>query len=271
MEAFLAKLEGGIQFMADYTAVTWQYNKGSEGTPDWTGAAMASGGSGNGLNEMRFADTGAGAGNIASASWPLMNRPASASTVKEAWIYTSSDNSGGVKVATYPTVPSTNNNGRVFRISFSNDGSPVTTMNLTAYADSNHSQPVLGQQTTGTGAGGPIINGQVTDTSNTAYLKGQVYGNGLDSSNNQQTPGANSLTVAITATDGTNGAVSPSGAAWITAPWQSMQGNLQYIAQSAVIASKVAFFWYVSLVLYTGPNMLTGYMTFVINLSYNFA
>ena len=46
--------------MADY-AVTLEYNKGSDGTPDWTGTALSTDGT-SGANELRWCKAGDGGG-----------------------------------------------------------------------------------------------------------------------------------------------------------------------------------------------------------------
>src|SRR5690348_11583178 len=79
----------GAIFMADFSTFNLQYNKGSDGTPDWSGTAIAFGGV-SGANEIRFVNSGLGATtSTASASWPLVTKPSSGTaTFGQAYAFT---------------------------------------------------------------------------------------------------------------------------------------------------------------------------------------
>ena len=253
--------------MSDFSSITTQYNKNTDASPDFTGTALALGGTA-GQNELRWCAIGAGGASIASASWPYTSRPLSGTAaVGECWAYTTSDNSGGVKVATYD---GTNAKANVFRLSFSNDGTLASAPTASAFADSTHPTPSPGTQP-GTGNGSPIVNGHATDTSSTSYLKGNFYGSGLTAGGTQETPSAGTVGTTLAATSGTAGDATPSAGSWLTT-WQSLQGWTQDIKAPAIAHATTAFFWYFALVLYTGVNMATGAMAFSpITLQYTFS
>jgi len=129
--------------------------------------------------------------------------------------------------------------------------------------------------TTQTGAGGPLINGQASDTgtgtpsSSTSYVKANAYGYGVDGAGAQQTPAANSLTTPVASTDGAAGGVAPLANAWIPTHWQSLQGWIQYIV-NGIVPAQAAGQWFWSVLAYIGPNMLTGQFTWVATLQYNY-
>lgn len=234
--------------MADYTSIVIDYNTGTDASPVWTGQALAFGGT-SGANEIRWAASGAGAGNVASANWPYYVRPVSVTAVAELWAYTT--NTAGSKIATYD---GSNTASRVLRIDWDALGTLVSAPTLTAYSDSTRAAPVAGTQP-GAQSGSPMINGQTTDTSNTSYLKGNAYGNGVTAGGVQHTPSAGAAGTTLAATSGTAGAATPAATpAWLST-WQSLQGAIQYIQNGAIPQSLVAGFWYFSLALFTGPNM----------------
>lgn len=237
--------------MADYT-VTMEYNKGTDASPDWTGTALSTGGT-SGANELRFCKAGDGAGNVASASWPKFRRLASTGVVDELWAYTT--NTSGIKVATYDGTKAAS---RVLRASFDNAGTPVSVMKLSSYADSS-----LGAATPGTQPSDPstdgsgIVNGHASDTSSTAYLKGNVYGSGLTAGGSQETPSSGAAGSTLAVTSGTNGSVAPSAGAFLST-WQSLQADTQYISGPAIPQATTAFKWYLVLSLWSGPNLCLG-------------
>lgn len=215
-----------------------------------------------GANELRWA-TSAG-GTTASASWPYVNRPASVTAVAQMWAYTA--DATGSQVATYT---GDNTKANVLRFNWDNLGTYASAPSFTAYGDNTHTTPVAGQQTTATGAGGPLINGSA-DTSNTAYLKANAYGYGVDTAGVQQTPAAGAAGTTFGATVGTAGAVSPGTGAWL-ATWQSLQGGTQFIQDAVIPKALTAGFWYFTLILWAGPNLATGSLLPVISYSYSFA
>ncbi len=236
--------------MADYTC-TLQYNTGSDGTPTWTGTALSTGGSA-GANELRFCAPSAGGGSTTSANWPKFRRLASPGVVGEAWAFTS-DGSGS-KVATYD---GTNAAARVFRFDFNNAGTPVSAMKFSSYATSSLGAATPGSQPSDPASDGSgVVNGNSTDTSSTAYLKGRIYGSGLTAGGSQETPSSGSVGSAFTATDGSAGAVTPSAGAWSTS--QSLQADTQYLQGPATPQATTAFDWYFILSLWSGPNLCLG-------------
>jgi hypothetical protein len=237
--------------LADYTC-TLKYNKGSDGTPDWTGTALSAGGS-SGANELRWCNTGDGAGGTASASWPKFRRLASVGVVPELWAF--SADTTGTKVATYDGTKAAS---RVLKFAFDNAGTPVSAMKLSSYATSS-----LGAATPGTQPSDPstdgsgIVNGHATDTSSTSYLKINAYGSGLTAGGSQETPSSGAAGSTLAATSGTAGAATPSAGSWLST-WQSAQADTQYVQGPAIPQSVTAFDWYWAASLNSGPNLCLG-------------
>jgi hypothetical protein len=237
--------------MADYS-VTLEYNKGTDGTPDWTGTSLATGGT-SGANELRWCKAGDGGASTSSANWPKFRRLASVGVVDELWAFTT--NTAGLKVATYD---GTRNAARVLRFNFNNAGTAVSAMKLSSYATT-----ALGAATPGTQPADPatdgsgVVNGHTTDTSNTAYLKINAYGSGLTAAGVQETPSSGAVGTTLAATSGTAGAATPSAGAWLST-WQSAQADTQYVQGPAIPQVTTAFFWYWDPVLYSGPNLCLG-------------
>ncbi len=249
--------------MADFTTVTIDYNKGTDGTPDWTGTTIAFGGT-SGANEFRFQRTGGGGTTTtASASWPNIIKPGATAAVEE--MYAFSADATGIKVTTYDGGRTF---ARVLRFSFDALGSPASAMQFSAFQDTADTTPTPGTQTANATDGRNIINGHTTDTSNTSYLKGNAYGSGFPAAGAQETPAAGNIGTTLAVTSGTAGSVSPGAAAWL-ATWQSLQGWIQYITAPSVAKVLQAFFWYISLAMFIGPNEQTGNMVFsVLTLQY---
>ena len=237
--------------MADYT-VSIDYNQGSDGTPNWTGTTIAASGSA-GANEFRFCNTGEGAGGTASASWPKFRRLASTGVVPELWAF--SADTTGIKVATYDGTKAAS---RVLRFNFNNAGTPVSVMKFSSYATSS-----LGAATPGTQPSDPstdgsgIVNGHASDTSSTAYLKGNAYGSGLTAGGSQETPSSGAAGTTLAVTSGTAGAATPGAGAFLST-WQSLQADTEYITGPAIPQATTAFFWYVVVSLWSGPNLCLG-------------
>lgn len=237
--------------MADYT-VSMDYNKGSDGTPYWTGTTISTGGT-SGANEFRFCKAGAGAGGTGSASWPKFRRLASTGVVDELWAF--SADTTGTKVATYDGTKAAS---RVLRLNFNNAGTPVSAMKFSSYADSS-----LGAATPGTQPSDPasdgsgVVNGHASDTSSTAYLKGNAYGSGLTAGGSQETPSSGAAGSTLAVTSGTGGAATPSAGSWLST-WQSLQADTQYIQGPTTPQATTAFFWYIVLSLWSGPNLCLG-------------
>lgn len=237
--------------MADY-ACTLEYNKGSDGTPDWAGTALATGGSA-GANELRWCKAGDGGASTASASWPKFRRLASTGVVDELWAF--SADTTGLKVATYDGTKSAS---RVLRFSFDNAGTPVSVMKLSAYATSSLGAASPGTQPSDPSTDGSgIVNGHATDTSSTAYLKINAYGSGLTAGGSQETPSSGAAGTTLAVTSGTAGAATPSAASWLST-WQSAQADTQYITGPATPQATTAFKWYWVPSLWSGPNLCLG-------------
>lgn len=251
--------------MADYTLINLQYNTGSDGTPTWTGTAIALSGSA-GANELRMAlSSGSQTGSTSSGSWPYMSRPGSGTTVvNQLWAFTA--DTTGSQITTYD---GTNGKARVIRWNLDNTGNPISAMQVTCYADSTHTAPSAGTQPPGS-HNDPFTNGQSSDTSSTSYIKGNCYGSGLTAGGVQETPAAGTVGTNPGATTGSAGAATPSAGAWLTT-WQSLQGNIQYLQGPATPQTATAFNWYQTVVILIGANISTGTFTIVYDLIYTFS
>lgn len=252
--------------MSDFTTIKLQGNTGSgsagEGSGSATWSDWAFGGSA-GANELRFCASGAGGASTASANWPYYTLPGSTGVVPEAWIF--SADTTGLKVTTYD---GTTAHYLQYRINWDNTGTFASAPSFTFYSDTSHAAASPGTQP-GAQSGSPIVNGNSTDTSSTAYIKGNAYGYGVDTGGTQQTPSANAAgTLAVTS--GTAGSVSPATGAWLST-WQSLQAATQYITDAVIPKATTAGFWYFALALYSGPNMATSSgMLPVLTVSYTY-
>ena len=199
-----------------------------------------------------------------SASWPYMSRPTSGtSAVNQLWAF--STNTSGLQITTYT---GDNTKARVLRWNFSADGNPVSTMTLTCYGDSTHTNPSAGTQPPGS-HNDAFTNGHASDTSSTSYIKGACYGSGLTAGGSQETPSAGSIGSNPSATTGSAGSVASTAGAWSS--WQSLQGSLQYLTGAAIPQASTAFFWYTSLIIWIGSNISTGTFTLVYTASYSYS
>ena len=208
--------------------------------------------------------SGAGVGNIASASWPTYTRPAATGVVPECWAYLGSDNSGGLKVTTYD---GTTAHYKQFLVSWDAVGTFAGAPIISAWKDNTYPAASPGTQPS-PGDGSAIVNGHATDTSSTSYLKANAYGRGTAASGSvQDTPSANAGgTLAVTT--GTAGAVSPPVTpAWL-ATWQSLQAATQYIQDAVTPQATFAGLWYFVIALFTGPNMQGGTLVPVLGFQY---
>jgi hypothetical protein len=128
------------------------------------------------------------------------------------WAFTA--DTTGTKVATYD---GSKTNSNVLRWNWDNTGTFAAAPQFSAFGDNTHATPSAGTQP-GAQSGSSIVNGQSTDTSSTAYLKINAYGNG-----SSQAPSAGAAGTTLAVTSGTAGSVSPGSAAWLST-WQSAQG-----------------------------------------------
>lgn len=242
------------------------YNKGTDASPDWTGATIALSGS-SGANEFRMAITGGGT-SIASASWPFMSKPTSGTTAVTS-LYAYSTNTSGIQVATYT---GDNTKARVLRWNFNNAGNPVTAMQVGAFADSTHTAPSAGTQPPGSN-NDAFTNGQSSDTSSTSYIKFNLYGSGLTAGGAQETPSAGTVGTLPTATTGTAGSVTTTAGNWLNTngAWTSAQGFTQYITGVAIPQTATAFFWYMTVIFFLGSNITAGTWTPLFTLQYSYS
>jgi len=239
--------------MTDFTVLKLQINTGSGAAGEGSGSATWSDMLfGTASYEMRLCGASAGGGSIASASWPTYLRPGSTGVIPEMWGYFGSDASGGLKSTTYD---GTSAHYLQKRISWDNTGTFASAPIYSAWKDNTLPAAVPGTQP-GSGDGTAFINGQSSDTSSTSYIKANFYGQGVTSGGTQQTPSSNAGGT-LTATSGTNGAVSPGSGAWL-ATWQSLQALTQYIQNGGTPAATTAGFWYCAMAYYSGPNMTAG-------------
>jgi hypothetical protein len=238
--------------MSDYTNFYLDCNTAANdaATPVWT-TQVAPGGV-SGANEIRWCASGAGGSSTSSSNWPGFQRPASVQAVPELWACTA--NTTCAKVNTYD---GTNSNARQFRWDFDANGTPVSPFQMSAFATTALPTPTAGSQPSSPSSDGSgIVNGQASDTSSTAYLKGNAYGVGLTNGGSQQTPSAGT-TGTLAATSGTAGSVTPGASAWL-ATFQSLQGWTQYILSGDTAKATTAGYWYFVLALYSGPNLCLG-------------
>lgn len=236
--------------MADYTTIL-EGNDGTDASPTWNGSIAVNGSAG--ANEARFCKAGDGAAGTASANWPKFRRLASVGPVDELWLF--SADTTGVKTIYDGTRVS---KARVLRFNFNNTGTPVSKMKLSSYATSSLGAATPGSQPSDPATdGSPVVNGHATDTSSTAYLKGNIYGSGLTAGGTQETPAAGNVGTTLAATSGSAGAAEPSAGAWL-ATYQSLQADTQYCQGPAIPQATTAFFLYISIILYSGPNMALG-------------
>ena len=240
--------------MADYTTINTAFNSGTDASPTWN--TIAFGGSA-GANEYRFCAAAAGAAGTSSAAWPLYTRPGSATAVAEAWGF--SADTTGIKIL----YAGNNAYSNQFRVVMDALGTMASAPSLTAYSDTSHAAASPGTQP-GAQSGSPIINGS-TDTSNTSYLKGNLFDT-FQTAN--LSAGAAGTTLA--ATSGTAGSVSPGAAAWL-ATWQSLQAATQFITARTTPTALTATNAYFALALYTGPTQSTGTMLPTITWQYSYS
>ena len=245
--------------MADFTTFNLQYNKGSDATPDWTGTAIAFGGSA-GANEMRLVNSGLGAGAAtASASWPLITKPGSGTaTVGQMWAF-SADTTG-----LQTTYTGDNTVARVVRWNYDAVGIFASAPQFSCFDSTAHNTPSPGTQPS-------IVNGS-SDTSNKSYAKLNAFGRGTQPSGSvQDTPAAGSIGSNPSATTGTAGSVSPpTTPAWLT-NWQDAQGWTDYIVNAGVPQATFAGFWYFSIILFYGANISAATYVFVLTMQYTFS
>jgi hypothetical protein len=149
-------------------------------------------------------------------------------------------------------------NYMVLRLNADATGTFASAPIFTAYLTTGHGAITRGDNS--------LLGGNTTDTGATArsYLKGNMYGIGAT----VQVP--STAPVAPTVTDGTTGSVSPTTAAWLN-PWQSLQGDNDYITYGSVPTATTAQVLALDIALFVGPNQSTGTATPVISTKYTYA
>lgn len=208
---------------------------------------------------------GAGTSTTSSANWPFIARPtAGTSAITQLWACTA--DTSCIQVTGYT---GDNTKANVLRWSFDNTGNPTSAMQWSFFGDSTHTAPTPGLQPPGTHQDA-FTNGQVTDTNNKAYVKGEAYGSGLTAGGTQETPSAGSIGSNPSATTGTSGSVSPSAGSWL-ATWQDMAGFVDYITGPAIPHTAQAFKWYISVIFFLGANITASTYNFVETLQYTFS
>lgn len=249
--------------MADYGTIGLEPNTGTDASPVWGTAITLSGSGGN--NQMRL---GSGTATTGSANWPFIARPvAGTSAITQLWACTT--DTSCAQVSTYT---GDNTKANVFRWSFDNAGNPTSAMQWSFFGDSTHTAPTPGTQPPGTHQD-PFTNGQITDTSNTSYIKINAYGSGLTAAGVQETPAAGTIGTMPAATTGTAGATTTTAGNWLNTngAWTSAQGFVQYILGGAIVHTAQAFKWYGSAIVFLGANISTGTINFVQTLQYTFS
>lgn len=250
--------------MSDYGTVQLEYNTGTDGSPVWTGTAIALSGSG-GNNQMRL---GSGTTSTGNASWPFVTKPvAGTTTVSQLWAC--SADTTCLQVSTYT---GDNSKANVLRWSFDSAGNPVSAMQWSFFGDSTHTAPSPGTQPPGS-HNDAWTNGSSSDTSSTAYVKINAFGSGLTAAGSQETPSAGSVGTLPTATTGTAGSTTTTAGNWLNSngAWTSGQGFIQYILGGAIPHTAQAFKWYITMIFFVGAGITTGTYNFVMTLQYSFS
>lgn len=254
-------------YMSDFTSLTASVNAGSavtDASPSWNVTNFATAN-----YELRLCGTGAGAGNIASASWPTYLRPGSVGVIPEMWVYLGSDNSGGLQVKTYD---GTSAHYMQFRIAWDNTGTFAAQNILSFWKDTSLPAASPGTQPSATsgGDGSSFVNGANPDTGTspvTSYIKGNAYGSGVTAAGAQETPAANASGTLAATTGGNAGAYNTTAGAW-QGTWTSMQAATSYIQSVATPKATTSGFWYFLLAFYTGPGMTGGTLLPQLGLQY---
>lgn len=243
--------------MADFTTMRFQGNTGTNASPVWTSVPASGAGTGQ---ELRFSDSSA-QGAVASASWPAVTRPTSGTAgVDYLYVFTADTTSLGIlgTTSTTPVAYSNTAQYRFLRLDWDNSGTFASAPRFTAYPTTGHGSITPGDNS--------ILGGNSSDTSSTAYLKGNGFGR-VDSAGAPAAAPSNAAGV----TDGSAGALTPSaGANWLT-NFQSLQGDTQYIAFPSTPAAVTADQWSLIIRLFLGANTTSGVSTPVISCRYTYS
>jgi len=236
--------------MADFTTLTLDANRGTQGTPVWVSVLGAN-------KETRWSDSNA-QNNVASASWPAMIRPGSTQNVAYTYAFTADATGDGYIGSSGGTVPSfSNSNYNWGRWNWDNTGTFASAPIMTSYPTTAHGSITRGDNS--------LLGGNTTDTGATqrSYLKANIFGR-VDSAGAPAAAPTNAPVV----TDGATGSVSPTaGANWAT-NYQGLQGDNDYLTFPNTPAATTADTQHCIFALFTGPNMTPSTYTVVITLKY---
>jgi hypothetical protein len=234
-----------------------QANTGTNASAVWTDIPASGAGTGQ---ELRFLDVST-AGSTASASWPAVTRPTSGTAgVDYLYVFTGDTTSLGLFGTTSSTPVAYSNTAQYLfmRMNWDNTGTFASAPRFTAYPTTGHGSITPGDNS--------ILGGNSSDTSSTAYLKGNGFGRVVSAGAPAAAP-----TNAPVVTDGTAGASTPSaGANWLT-NFQSLQGDTQYIAFPSTPAATTADQWNLIIRLFLGANTTAGVATPVISARYTYS
>lgn len=222
----------------------------------------------SGAMELRFSDAATN-GAVASASWPLMTRPASTQQVAFQYAFTADTTSLGY-LGTTSTTPITwsNANFNDCRWSWDAVGTFGSAPIWTFYLDTSHAA-ITRSPSIQNGGVPNMLQGSTTDTGATArsYVKINAWGRVSSAG----APGV-APTTAPVVTDGTTGTLTTTTAAAWLATYQGAMGDTDFITAGFTPAATIADSWFGMLTLFVGPNFVTGSYTAVTNsLKYTFA
>lgn len=243
--------------MADFTSIKFQGNTGTNASAVWTDIPASGAGTGQ---EIRFSDSAA-QGAVASASWPAVTRPTSGTAgVDYIYVFTGDTTALGLFGTTSTTPVAYSNTAQYLfmRLNWDNTGTFASAPIFTAYPSTAHGAITPGDNS--------ILGGNSSDTSSTAYLKGNAFGRVVSAGAPAAAP-----TNAAGVTDGSAGAATPTaGANWRT-NFQSLQGDTQYLQFPSTPAAVTADQWNLIIRLFLGANTSAGVATPVISCKYTYS
>lgn len=245
--------------MTDFTVLKLQGNTGaSDASPTWTDVLFNTAN-----NELRAAlSSGSQTGSTSSANWPSMLRPTSGtSLINQLWQFTA--DTTGSQITTYDGTGSHYNQ---LRINWDNTGTFAAAPLISAWKDNTLPAASPGTQPSPTsgGDGSSIVNGS-SDTSNTSYLKGTAFGNGVTAAGAADNPSSNFGTNPVV-TSGSAGGSATSNATWLA--WTSLQAATQWVVNGVTPKATTAGTWNLLLALYMGVNITGGTLLPVLGFQY---
>ena len=220
---------------------------------------MPAWGAGTG-QELRWSDQ-SNQGGTASAAWPFVTRPASATQIGYLYVFSADTTSlGALGGGTSAPSAFSNANYNLARWNWDAVGTFASAPIFTAYKDNTHGAITRGDNS--------VLGGNTTDTGSTArsYLKGNAFGRVTSAGAPAAAP-ANAPAI----TDGATGAATPTaGANWLT-NYQGLQGDNDYIQLPATPAATTADAWAVMVALFAGPNLATGTYVNTLSIKYTYS